>query len=101
MTLPPLLSIHPSAAREARSAFRWYLKRSEKAAAGFLAALQRAIQKVVDDPESWMSYLHGTRAFRLRRYPYVLVYSFSPDLVEVWAVAATNKRPGYWRKRLN
>ena len=65
---------HPEAIKEAWEAFHWYDERSETAAESFWQELRRARQSVTRHPQSWGTYLHGTRCFRLERFPYALVY---------------------------
>jgi hypothetical protein len=86
--MPPV-DFDPRAVREARAARRWYARVSAALATAFLAA-----------PQAWPPHVHGTRAFRLRRFPYHLVYVEQPTGVLVIAVAHNRRRPGYWRRRL-
>lgn len=92
---------HAEAVAEAAEAFRWYDKRSPAAADGFWLELRRARNLVTGSPETWGPYLHGTRCFRLNRYPYGLVYIERADRIIGVAVAHLRRRPGYWRTRID
>ena len=94
------VELHPSAIDEARSARLWYAERSEQAADRFLAELDRAVEQVRNTPGRWPPYLHGTRHFIFRGFPYVLVYRTLATTVQVIAVAHGRRRPGYWKGRL-
>ncbi len=94
------LDIHPRAASEARAARRWYAQRSPSAAARFVVELDHAIAQVTAAPQQWPKYLHGPRVYRLRHFPFLVVYQELPTSVLVVAVAHGKRRPGYWRKRL-
>jgi plasmid stabilization system protein ParE len=96
----PSLEIHPRAALEAREARRWYARRSVAVANRFISELDHAIAQITAAPQQWSPYLHGTRVYRLRRYPFLVVYESSAVLVRVIAVAHARRRPGYWRRRL-
>jgi hypothetical protein len=63
--------------------------------------LRRAHQTVSDQSEAWSAYLHGTRIFQLKRYPFGLVYIERGEKIIGIAVAHLKRRPGYWRKRLD
>ncbi len=65
----PEIDIDHRALAEARQATRWYARRSQQAAAKFVLSLELALEKITDQPQSWPDYLHGTRAFGLRRFP--------------------------------
>ena len=91
---------HPEATKEAWYAFHWYDERSENSSEDFWQELRRARQSVTQHPQSWAPYLHGTRCFKLKRFPYALVYIQRVDRIVGIAVAHLKRRPGYWRKRL-
>jgi plasmid stabilization system protein ParE len=91
---------HPEAIGEAWEAFHWYGERSEHAAEGFWNELHHARIAVTRQPQTWPSYLHGTRCLKLKRYPYALVYIERNDRIIGVAVAHLKRRPGYWRQRL-
>jgi toxin ParE1/3/4 len=91
---------HILAESEVDEAFDWYRDRSHQAAANFLEELERAIDQVIRYPDRWPVYLHGTRRYKLSRFPYVLVYLLRDDTVVGIAVAHLSRKPGYWRRRL-
>jgi toxin ParE1/3/4 len=97
--IPENVEIHPAAVREARKAYRWYLRHSAVAASRFQAAFEAGIEQIVEWPEMWPAYLHGTRFYLLRRFPYILVYRKLDEVVQIVAVAHGSRRPGYWRRR--
>jgi plasmid stabilization system protein ParE len=97
-TLPT--NLHPLAIAEARAARNWYGERSIKAAARFVAELDRAVERIATTPKACPSYLHGTRVYRLRRFPYLVVYLETSTSVDVIAVAHGRRKPGYWKKRV-
>jgi plasmid stabilization system protein ParE len=94
------IEYHPAARLEAFDAFNWYLERSHLAAERFQEQLETAQRAIQDDPETWPVYLGNTRHYRLKRYPYIVVYRIRKDLVEVLAVAHARREPGYWVDRL-
>lgn len=93
------IDFHPEAIAEAAAAGEWYRERSDAAAAAFLTELDRAIESIAEAPDRWPQYLHQTRRFLLRRFPFSVVYRRVGDRVQVVAVAHGRRRPGYWRSR--
>jgi plasmid stabilization system protein ParE len=93
------IEVHRLAARDARSARRWYAERSPATERRFVAELARAIQEISTNPTRWPIYLRGTRAFRLRRFPYLVVYDDLGPSIQVIAIAHGSRRPGFWRRR--
>ena len=84
---------------EARAVQRWYADRSLLAARAFIAELDRAIELIGQNPSAWPTYVHGTRRYLLRRFPFSVVYLELDGEVEIVAIAHGRRRPGYWRGR--
>lgn len=97
---PMRLEVHPQAITEARAARRWYAQRSAAVANRFVAELDHAVIQITTAPQQWPAYLHGTRVYRLRRFPYLIVYHESAGAAQIIAVAHVRRKPGYWRRRL-
>ncbi|HUY35821.1 MAG TPA: type II toxin-antitoxin system RelE/ParE family toxin [Pirellulales bacterium] len=95
----PAIEVHSAAAEDVRKAKRWYRAQSPDAKDRFVAELDAAMARVLSEPLRWPEYLNGTRRYRLRRFPYLVVYRVSGSVVQIVAVAHTSRRPGYWRKR--
>lgn len=94
-----LVEIHPDAIQEAAAAVEWYASRSQQAAEAFTVELDRAVEVISESPERWPAYLHGTRRYLLRRFPFAVVYRVRPSTVQVVAISHGKRRPGYWRER--
>ena len=97
--IPPELDFHPAAVREARKAYRWYVRRSAWAGSRFQAALEAALEQIAEKPNRWPKYLHGTRYRFVRRFPYVVVYRQLAGRLQIVAVAHGKQKPGYWKRR--
>jgi plasmid stabilization system protein ParE len=95
----PALELHPEVVAEARAAHEWYMNRSQAAANSFIAEFDHAIEQILDNPSLWPAYVHGTRQFTLRRFPYLVVYRQTSTAVQILAVAHSRQKPGYWRRR--
>jgi plasmid stabilization system protein ParE len=93
------LELHAEAVAGARAARQWYESRSEDAARAFLAELDVGMESIRIAPELYPPYLHGTRCYLLRRFPYLVVYRVAGTTIQVVAVAHSRRRPGYWRAR--
>ncbi len=101
MTHIARVDFHPDAVAEFDAATDWYRENSERAAENFIGEVDRAIARIAQNPSMWADYLHGTRRYLLRHFPYVIVYLLRENRVNIVAVAHGRRRPGYWKKRLN
>lgn len=90
---------HPEAIAEAEAALVWYGQRSERAAQGFFAELEKAIETISKAPRRWPEFEAQCRRYPLARFPYFVVYREDDRLITVIAVAHGRRRPGYWRLR--
>jgi plasmid stabilization system protein ParE len=97
--IPPEFDFHPAAVKEARIAYRWYLRRSAWAASRFQAALEAALGQIAEKPNQWPKYLHGTQYRPVRRFPFVVVYRRLASGLQIVAVAHGKRKPGYWKRR--
>jgi plasmid stabilization system protein ParE len=82
----------PEAIAEAIEALNWYAERSSDAAARFEQELVSAEREIEQSPGRWARYLHGTRCYRLNRFPYGLVYIERGDRIIGVAVALLKLR---------
>lgn len=83
------------AQEEYESAVTWYAERSIKAAEGFIAAVENTLGLICAHPERWRNEYRHFRELKLKRYPYVLVYTFekAQGFVLIVAVFHTSRHP--------
>ena len=93
------VNFHPDAIAEAQAAYRWYREQNEAAAEAFLAELDRAVELISEGPLRWPTYLHSTRRFLLRRFPFGVIFRQAGEAVQIVAVAHARRKPGYWKDR--
>ena len=93
---------HPEAREEFHDAAHWYEERSIYAGDRFVAAVRRAIDAILTDPEAYQPAGGGIRVYRLKKYPFRLYYTFegAQQFVCIYAVMHEKRRPDYWRKRI-
>jgi plasmid stabilization system protein ParE len=91
--------IHSDAEAEYEAALAWYLARSDRAAAGYEEAFERALASIAANPLLHPLYDDRHRFCLLRRYPYSIIYRLDGDQVRVLAVAHSRRLPGYWSGR--
>lgn len=93
------LNFHPAVASEIAEAIGWYLARSEAAADEFIIAVDEALDQIASDPERAALYMHGRRAVRVGKFPYVVIYQPHGLIARISAVEHSSRRPGYWKNR--
>src|SRR5438874_11168581 len=89
----------PGADADYGEALAWYANRSDRAAAGFERAIDRALRQIADAPARWPLCDDRHRFHLLKRYPYSIVYRAEADGILVVAVAHGRRHPDYWTRR--
>lgn len=84
---------------EYQASAEWYRERSLSAAERFIREVEAAIEAICDDPLRYQPVRGGFRVFRLRRFPFKIIYHHTDDLVTVYAVFHERRRPDVWRDR--
>jgi plasmid stabilization system protein ParE len=97
----PEVLFHRRASHEYLRARRWYAKHGgEQLAKRFTAAVEEAVQRVIDSPDRWPKFRDEYRWVRLHRFPYLLYYHrVDVPRIVILAVAHSGRRPGYWLRR--
>jgi plasmid stabilization system protein ParE len=95
-----VVRFHRLAAAEYRSARDWYRQSSPAAFQRFRIEFKRVVQRIAAAPNQGAIFRGPYRWMRLRRFPYLLYYRLLPaNMVLVYAVAHSRRRPGYWLHR--
>ena len=95
------IEFHRLALKEFDDACTWYKERSPATADRFKDAVEKAILRVSQGPDSLPKLTGAYRWVRVARFQYILVFQQrSHDQVVIAAVAHTSRRPGYWRRRM-
>lgn len=95
-----VIVFHPAASDELDAAHDWYAGRSPVASERFLEELDLAMSAIENHPDCGAMYLHETRCYLMRRFPYLVVYHRpNAETIEIVAVAHGRRRPGYWAGR--
>ncbi len=79
---------------------RWYSERSQRAADGFEAEFDQALEAIAENPDRYPTCDARHCFYLMKRYPFQVIYrQANEDDLLIVAVAHTSRRPGYWSKR--
>ena len=93
------VQFHPDATIELIEAAHFYEKRQEGLGERLLNAVEEAIAFIRRHPTIWRPDESGRRNYRVRRFPYLIIYKIKNNSIYILAIAHTSRRPGYWKKR--
>ena len=94
------LEFHPEAELELTEAALYYELEVPGLGERLGAEVWRATDLLLEQPELGHRIDPDLRQLVLRRFPFTLIYSASPEVLYVVAVAHDKRRPGYWRTRV-
>ncbi len=93
------LLILEAAEAEYTESLSWYAERSQRAAAGFEAEFELALEAIAADPQRYPSCDERHRFYLMRRYPFQVIYRKHQGKLLIVAIAHGKRRPGYWSER--
>ena len=85
---------------EFREAARYYESEAAGVGIAFIAAVHKAVDKVIEFPLAAQIIRAGIRRTVLQHFSYNIFYAVEADTIVIIAVAHQRKRPNYWRGRL-
>ncbi len=98
--------VRPDAAADAeiRAEIRWYEEQSAGLGQELWDEIQRVIALIVEHPRIGSAVPDvktkpTSRRVRLRRFPFYVVYRERPADIQLIALAAMSRKPGYWIQR--
>ena len=91
---------HPEALAEYEAAALYYVERDPRVGRRFVAAVEDAIDRIVESPTRWRVLDEDVRRCLTRVFPYGVLYTIEPDFVLIVAVMHCGRQPGYWKRRI-
>jgi plasmid stabilization system protein ParE len=85
---------------ELDEATAWYAAKSDGLDRRFLTEIETARTRILEWPHAWHPLGRGLRRYRLKSFPYGVIYAVRKDEIVVVAIAHLHREPFYWRDRL-
>ncbi len=92
---------HPDAFTEYEEAAQYYAGCQEGLEFRFIAAVEHAVQQIIEDPKRWTIFEDDIRLCLTRVFPYAILYTIEKDYVLIIAVMHCHREPGYWHHRVS
>ena len=94
------VAYHRLAASELIKSAEFYEGRNPILGEAFLSSVEATLPKFQSHPELGRPGKCGTRSWKIKRFPFRVVYLERPDRFWIVAVAHLSRRPDYWMRRL-
>jgi len=75
----------------------------EQLAQRFKQHIRHAYDAIIRSPERFAPErdVPGVQRFRMKHFPFLILYSSRPDYIWIVAIAHGSRKPGYWKHRLS
>ena len=91
---------HPEARLEYRESAAFYEARRAGLGAAFTIEVEAAIERILQNPNSWRVIEEDIRRCLTHTFPYGILYTIERDHILIVAVMHLHRKPGYWRNRV-
>ena len=92
---------HPEARKEMREAAEYYDRQSPGLGLRMVSELEREFARLLNNPLRNAPDALQRRKWRLKKFPYQIIYRAEAERVFVLAIAHNRRAPGYWKEREN
>jgi toxin ParE1/3/4 len=102
-TDPRTVRLHSEAEAELHAAVSFYREQGgDRLAERFKEHVEAALMTILANPERFppVRDVSGVQKFRLKHFPFALLYIRRPDYIWIVAVAHGSRKPGYWTHRM-
>lgn len=89
------LEYHPAVASELREIAEFYNSRSSGLGTQFLDEFERQVFAITAAPERWKILKGDVRRCLMKRFPYVICYRFSDEVIRVTVVKHQRRHPQF------
>lgn len=92
---------HPDAKQELEFSIKFYNSQVIGLGYDFLEEVEHSIEIIKRFPKCGKILKNHVRQLVLQRFPYMILYNFKENQINIVAVAHQKQKPDYWKKRLN
>ena len=93
------IKFHPLATDEFKESAKFYESRRTGLGKRSIDAVEKTLALIRTNPPIGKIDQEGNRRFRVKKFPFLIIYKVREGKIFVLAVAHTSKKPGYWKDR--
>jgi plasmid stabilization system protein ParE len=93
------LEVRPEAEADLAGAIQWYNEQRAGLGRVFLSQVRQTIRRIKRNPEAFAPLYQSVRGALVSRFPYVVYFHISGELISVLAVLHGHRDPATWQSR--
>lgn len=90
----------PEVYDEMEDARSWYENKVKGLGVRFLDEVDRAMDAILESPDTWPNYSEETQRFLLHRFPFAIIYRHKEVKIQILALMHLKRKPEYWKARI-
>ena len=90
----------PEAENETKEAYLWYQEKRPGLGNAFRESLRIKIESLKQNPKSASFVYKNVRSFRIKQFPFNIIYRISDSQIQIIAVFHHSRNPREWEKRI-
>lgn len=94
------LTFHPKVPAEIDDAVDYYESREKGLGSRLRELIAIALERIRENPQCGVATSFNLQLFRIRRFPYGILFKNRDEAIHVFALYHLSRRPGYWADRL-
>jgi plasmid stabilization system protein ParE len=95
----PAFIVLPDAESDLNQAYHWYEEKRQGLGEDFFLSVDAAFASIHRQPESYQKVYKQARKSLIRRFPYVVLYTFENDIIAIIGVFHVKRNPKAWQSR--
>ncbi len=99
--MPRAVLYHPHFAADVQEAADWYFQQSPGLGVALLSHIEDRLREVIEQPERFAKHAVGCKHSKIVKFPYVLLFNATDQVVEVLALIHVARSDEKWRERIN
>jgi len=96
-----MLRVHPKVTEDLQEALQYYGDRRQGLDRAFLDAFDEAVHSLTVQPLRWRKFRGKARRAKLMKFPYIIVFTFVDDAVDIYALIHVQRHPDEWVSRVH
>ncbi len=94
------IELSESAEKDFESSYKYYEAESPKVAEKFLKTVDKQIERISKNPDSYPVVHKDIRKSVIKRFPFLIYFQIKLAIIQIIGIFHTSRNPEIWKKRI-